>query len=94
MIGSRKVTSGCLLVLSVVVLLLLLLLLPSPASSAAVGKSNFHICIKNCAQCKLMYTSSFNGGRCARFCEELGGRRFPDCGRRHNLVHLFLERQE
>lgn len=37
------------------------------------------ICINNCAQCKKMYGSFFEGKLCADACIQFRGRIVPDC---------------
>lgn len=37
------------------------------------------ICLKNCAQCKKMFGSFFEGQLCADSCVKLKGKIIPDC---------------
>lgn len=37
------------------------------------------ICIRNCAQCKKMFGSYFEGERCADACVKFKGKIIPDC---------------
>ncbi|KAG7170699.1 eclosion hormone-like 1 [Homarus americanus] len=88
MVGSRKVVVSVLLVLSVMLMALLLL----PSAAAAANKVS--VCIKNCAQCKIMYHDHFKGGLCADLCVQSGGKFIPDCGRPQTLIPFFLQRLE
>lgn len=90
MVSSRKVLQTALLVLRV--LLVLVLLGVPPAADSAANKVT--ICIKNCAQCKLMYHDHFKGGLCAEFCLQVEGRFIPDCANPQDLIPFFLERLE
>ncbi|XP_027227952.1 eclosion hormone [Penaeus vannamei] len=90
MVSSRKVLQTALLVLRV--LLVLVSLGVPPAADAAANKVT--ICIKNCAQCKLMYHDHFKGGLCAEFCLQVEGRFIPDCANPQDLIPFFLERLE
>ncbi|MPC41260.1 eclosion hormone-like [Portunus trituberculatus] len=93
MVGSRKVVVSALLVLSVA-LVLAVLLLPPSASAAVAANRKVSICIKNCGQCKKMYTDYFNGGLCGDFCLQTEGRFIPDCNRPDILIPFFLQRLE
>ncbi|XP_069939009.1 eclosion hormone-like [Cherax quadricarinatus] len=88
MTGSRKVVVSALLVLSVMLEVLLLV----PSAAAAANKVS--VCIKNCAQCKVMYHDHFKGGLCADFCVQSEGRFMPDCARPETLIPFFLQRLE
>lgn len=37
------------------------------------------VCIRNCAQCKKMFGSYFEGERCADACVKFKGKIIPDC---------------
>lgn len=37
------------------------------------------VCIRNCAQCKKMYGSYFEGQLCADACVRMRGKIIPDC---------------
>lgn len=93
MVGSRKVAVSALLVLSVA-LVLVVLLLPPSASAAVAANRKVTVCIKNCGQCKKMYTDYFNGGLCGDFCVRTKGRFIPDCNRPDVLTDMFLQRME
>lgn len=44
-----------------------------------VDSNQIGICIRNCAQCKKMFGSYFEGQLCADFCVKFKGKIIPDC---------------
>lgn len=90
MVGSRKVVVSALLVLNVALVLVVLL----PPSASAASNRKVTVCIKNCGQCKKMYTDYFNGGLCGDFCVRTKGRFIPDCNKPDVLIDMFLQRLE
>lgn len=89
MVGSRKVVVSALLVLNVALVLVVL-----PPSASAASNRKVKVCIKNCGQCKKMYTDYFNGGLCGDFCVRTKGHFIPDCNKPEGLINMFLQRLE
>ncbi|XP_046968332.1 eclosion hormone-like [Vanessa cardui] len=45
----------------------------------ATGWDPLEICLENCAQCKKMFGSWFEGPLCAKSCIQFQGKLIPDC---------------
>ncbi|KXJ81787.1 hypothetical protein RP20_CCG017791 [Aedes albopictus] len=51
----------------------------NPAVDLFGGYEIISVCMTNCAQCKRMYGTFFNGQLCAEACLEFKGKIVPDC---------------
>lgn len=51
----------------------------NPALDLMGGFDFLGVCIRNCAQCKKMFGSYFEGERCADACVKFKGKIIPDC---------------
>jgi hypothetical protein len=52
---------------------------PYPSLDLFGGYDILGICLKNCAQCKRMFGSFFEGQLCADSCVKFKGKVIPDC---------------
>ncbi|XP_068083663.1 eclosion hormone [Anabrus simplex] len=77
--------------MSAVAIALLLLLTATTyvlADASAIG-----VCIRNCAQCKKMFGTYFEGQLCADACVKFKGKLIPDC-EDINSIAPFLNKME
>ncbi|XP_015589729.1 eclosion hormone [Cephus cinctus] len=59
--------------------LLLLVAIAVLILSTSAGANQIGVCIRNCAQCKKMFGSYFEGQLCADTCVKFKGKIIPDC---------------
>ncbi|XP_046675158.1 eclosion hormone-like [Homalodisca vitripennis] len=58
---------------------LCVLLLTALVLTVCADPANIGTCIRNCAQCKKMFGSYFEGQLCADSCLKFKGKLIPDC---------------